>query len=129
MLNAGDLHPSKNSEFQKMHSERMLNGGAAHANSFIKSLSKPQVELFELVKQIYPNTILNHPSLNRSIDIAILDQMIAIEYDGSHWHQNKEADKKRQLELETIGWKFLRYCDYVPSMTELEKDLKLYEQT
>ena len=111
-------------DWKKATSKRMLNGGAAYMNSFIKNPSKPQVELFELIKQIYPNVILNYPSLNRSIDIAIPEKMIAIEYDGSYWHQDKEKDKIRQKELEAIGWNFLRYVDYVPSINELKKDLR-----
>lgn len=112
-------------EVCKLCTERMLNGQAAYMNSFIKNPSKPQVELFKLVKQLYPNAILNYPSLNRSIDIAIPNQMIAIEYDGSYWHQDQKADKKRQIELEDIGWKFLRYCDYVPKINELRIDLNM----
>ena len=105
-------------------SKRMKNGGAAHALSFIKKISKPQMELFILIKQIFSSAILEYQSLNRLIDIAIPEKMIAIEYDGSYWHQDKEADDKRQRELEGIGWKFLRYCDYIPTTNELKKDLK-----
>jgi len=126
MLNGGAKHANsfKTPESYKAHTEYMLNGGAAYLNSLIKSPSKPQVELFELIKQLFPNAILNHPSLNRSIDIAIPDKMIAIEYDGSYWHQDQKADDKRQKELESLGCKFLRYCDYVPTIDELERDLK-----
>jgi len=116
-------HPSKAPEFCKKASKRMSNGGAAYANSFVQNPSKPQVELFELIKQLYPQAILNYPSLNRSIDIAIPDQMIAIEYDGSYWHQDRETDLQRQQELEAIGWKFLRYQDCIPKMDDLKKDL------
>jgi len=107
----------------KWASKRMLNGGAAHANSFIKNPSKPQVKLYKLIKSLYPQAILNHPSLSFSIDIAIPNLMIAIEYDGSYWH-DVEKDKIRQNKLENIGWKFLRYQDYIPLIDELEKDLK-----
>ena len=50
--------------------------------------------------------------------------MIAIEYDGSYWHQDKSADEKRQKEIEGIGWRFLRYRDYIPTLDELKNDLK-----
>lgn len=81
-------------------------------------------------KSIYPQAILNYAvlKLNRSIDIAIPDLMVAIEYDGSYWHKGKEKeDAIRQKELESIGWQFLRYVDYVPSINEFKKDLKKYE--
>lgn len=114
---------SRPDEWRKIQSKFMLAGGAAHANSFITSPSQPQVQLYELVKLLYPDAILNHSSLNYSIDIAIPEQMIAIEYDGSYWHQDKKADNRRQKQLEAIGWKFLRYCNYVPSIKELKGDL------
>ena len=104
-------------------SKRMLNGQAAYMCSCNQAPSKPQVKLYKLAKSLYPNAILNHPSLNFCIDIVIPDRMIAIEYDGSYWHQDKKADEKRQGELEAIGWRFLRYCDHVPSAEELKNDL------
>jgi hypothetical protein len=110
-------------EFKESQSRRMLNGGAAHALSFMKNPSKPQVELFQLVQQYCPYVILNYPCLNFSIDIAIPKLGIAIEYDGSYWHQDKEADNRRQKLLEDEGWKFLRYRDYVPRLEEFKKDI------
>jgi len=112
------------SGFRRIHSERMLNGGAARANSFVQNPSKSQVLLFEKVRKIYPDAVLNYPVLNFSIDVAIPQENIAIEYDGSYWHQGrKEEDAKRQKELENIGWKFLRYVDYVPKTDILKNDL------
>jgi len=108
----------------KRMTKEMLNGKAAYMLSFIKNPSRPQVELFEIIEQLYPQAVLNYPSLNRSIDIAIPDLMIAIEYDGSYWHQDEEADLIRQEELEAVGWKFLRYVDYIPSIEKLKRDLK-----
>ena len=95
-------------------------------DKFIKNPSKPQVKLYELIVSIYSNSILNFPveEVNRCIDIAIPEHMIAIEYDGSYWHQNEDSDKKRQDDLENLGWKFIRYIDYIPSMEELMRDIK-----
>ena len=133
----GEKHHFKNPDFIKAQSKRkkgkkspkqseyMLNGGAAYTQSFIKNPSKPQVELYKLIKLLYPTAILNYPSLNKSIDIAIPNKMIAIEYDASYWHKGKEIeDAKRQTELEEIGWQFLRYRDYVPPLEELKLDFK-----
>ncbi len=103
----------------------MLNGGSSHAASFIKNPSKPQVELFNLVKQIDICPILNFAvkEVNRNVDIALPHRKIAIEYDGSYWHQDEEKDKQRQKEIESLGWKFIRYRDRVPSLDELKGDL------
>ena len=109
--------------FAERQKQRMLNGGAAFAISFIQNPSGPQVELFNLVKENHPEAIMNYVCLNYSIDIVISSSKIAIEYDGSYWHQDQEADNKRQKEIEKEGWTFLRYRDYVPSKEELKKDI------
>jgi len=114
----------------KRISKRMLNGGAAHSRSFIKKISKPHQELFNLVKEDHPEAKIEYPCFNYSIDIAIPNLKIAIEYDGSYWHQDQEKDDKRQREIENKGWTFLRYRDYIPSKEELKKDiLKILKDT
>jgi very-short-patch-repair endonuclease len=115
---------NNSTEQRKEKSERMLNGGSSYAQSFIKNPSKPQVELFNKVKNLHEDAILNHPCLNYSIDIAIPSLRIAIEYDGSHWHSDEEKDRKRQKEIEQQDWKFIRYKDLVPTKEELKKDLE-----
>ena len=102
----------------------MKNGGAAHALSFSKNPSKPQVELFKLVQGLCPYPVMNYPCSNFSIDIAIPQLGIAIEYDGSYWHQNKNYDRMRQTLLEKQGWTFIRYVDYLPTKHELRKDIQ-----
>ena len=45
------------------------------------------------------------------IDFAILDQKIAIEVDGTHWHSSKEAKKRDRFKdymLKREGWKVIR---------------------
>lgn len=45
------------------------------------------------------------------IDFAILDQKIAIEVDGTHWHSSKEARKRdrfKDYQLRREGWKVIR---------------------
>lgn len=106
------------------NSSRMKNGGAAYANSFVTNPSKSQVKLFNLTKEFYPDAVLNYPCLNYSIDISIPNLKIAIEYDGSYYHQDKEKDRERQLEIEQQGWKFIRYKDCVPVKDELLRDIK-----
>jgi len=105
---------------------KMLNGQSAYLNSFIKNPSKPQVELFNLIKEIYPTAILNYPIMNYSIDIVIPELKIAFEYDGSYWHKDKEEyDQKRQKEIEDLGWKFIRYIDNVPSEDDIIEDITI----
>ena len=112
-------------EFRQKNCERMRKGQASYMLSFVKNPSKPQVELYNLVKSLYEDSVLNFPvkEVNKNIDIAIPSLMIAIEYDGSYWHPlygNKfKEDQIRQKKLEDLGWKFIRYRDYLPTLEEL----------
>jgi len=102
---------------------KMKNGGGAYRNSFIKNPSKPQLELFNLVKEIHSDAKLNYQILNYSVDIVIPSKNIAIEYDGSYWHQDKEKDDLRQNKIMNEGWNFLRYRDMIPTKDELTNDI------
>lgn len=106
-------------------SKIMSDGGSAHANMFITNPSKPQVALFKLCQELLPYPIMNYPSCGYSIDIAVPSLNLAIEYDGSYWHQDEEYDNKRQTTIEEDGWAFLRYKDYVPDKNELMKDIEV----
>jgi len=103
--------------------EQLVNGHAVYMNSCIKNPSKPQVEIYNLAKSIYEDAKINYTCKNYSIDIAIPSLKIAIEYDGSFWHKNKEKDEKRQREIELEGWKFIRYIDYIPTEENLVRDV------
>lgn len=98
----------------------MKNGRAAFMNNFITNPSKPQVELFQLCQQVFPYPVLNYPCGRYSIDIAIPILNLAIEYDGSYWHQDEEYDKRRQEFIESEGWKVIRYVDRIPTLKELK---------
>jgi G:T-mismatch repair DNA endonuclease (very short patch repair protein) len=119
----GENNPNKRPEVKAKLRKRMQSGGAAYANSFNKNPSKPQVQLYEMVKLLYPSAILNYLYGKYCIDIAIPEPKIAIEYDGSYWHQDKEKDVKRQKELEERGWRFIRYKDHIPTEGSLIKDI------
>lgn len=107
----------------------MNNGGASHANFFITNPSKPQVELYNRVKELYSTAILNYPcnQLNYSLDIAIPELMICFESDGSFWHQDNDKDLERQKQIEDLGWKFIRYLSDsikdVPSKEQILNDI------
>jgi hypothetical protein len=115
--------PNQRIAYRKRLSEEMKAGRAAYLNSFIKNPSKSQIKLYDKIKKLREDSVLNYPCLSYSIDIAIPSLKIAIEYDGSYWHKDEERDKKRQSEIESNGWKFFRYKDYIPSNKQLERDL------
>lgn len=128
--NKGKCFLSK--EFIEKQRQRMLNGGAAYINSFIQNPSKPQVELYNRIKEIYPNAVLNFPCypLNYSLDIAIPELKICFESDGSYWHQDLESDYIRQKEVESLGWRMIRYkidkVNQVPDIEIIKKDIEIY---
>ena len=109
--------------------KQCLNGHAIYMNFFVMNPSKGQVETWRNTVEVFPYSYLNFPvyrgekKKNYSIDIAIPKLDIAIEYDGSYWHEDKKHDKKRQQDLETDGWKFLRYIDQVPTKEQVQKDI------
>lgn len=112
-------------EKRKQVSEEWKNGFSAYASSFITNPSKPQIKLWNMVQEITPLAILNYPCFwtNKSIDIVVPHLSIAIEFDGSYWHQNNEKDTIRQKLLEEQGWIFIRYVDKIPTKKQLIKDI------
>ena len=114
---------SQSPEGREISRKHMLNGKAAYIRSFIKHPSKPQVELFKRVNELFPGVCMEYPCLNYSIDIVIPQLRIAIEYDCLYWHQDEEADRIRQEKIEREGYSFLRYRDYVPEIEELLADI------
>jgi DNA-directed RNA polymerase subunit RPC12/RpoP len=113
---------------KKLVELRRKSGAKGHEMS--PKISAPQLELFELVKEILPEARLefgqnleyNDERYYYFLDIAIYELMICIEYDGSYWH-DEEHDKFRDEVLESFGWKVIRYVDRIPSKEELENDI------
>lgn len=92
--------------------KRMLNGGAIKALKAAAGTktSKPQLKLYEMVLAFYPNAKLEYEIFNKSLDIALPEYKIDIEFDGVYWHKNRvDSDKKRDELLKSNGWSILRY--------------------
>jgi len=92
-------------------------------NYFIDNISKSQLKLYDMIKDICPTAELEYSIDRFFIDIAIPDKKIAIEYNASYWHQDKERDLKRQKLLESQGWKFIRYIDHLSTSKEFKSDI------
>ena len=129
LMNASPRNPEKMESLKNKLSEWMKNGHAVYMNEFIKNPSRPQLEIFNMVKDIYPSAILNYSFKSNggehfSIDVMIPEMKIAIEYDGSHWHKDHAKDLRRQSECEKSGLKFIRYMDYVPPKSEIIESIR-----
>lgn len=115
-------------EFKENVRKRMLNGQSSYMNSKIKNPSKPQLLLFYIVQELFPSAILNYPLLNYSLDIAIPEIKIAVEYDGYWFHQDKDKELRRKEKIEECGWKVIKYNgtnnrDIVPSIEKVKCDI------
>ena len=91
-------------------------------------ISNPQKIIYNMLCDAY-ECKLEYCVSRKFIDVAIPDYKIAIEYDGSYWHDinnNKilDYDKNRQLLLESLGWKFIRYRDKIPSFEQLNQNIQ-----
>jgi len=121
----GRHHKKETIEKQRQY---MLNGGGAHAFSFVTNETKPEKELKLIVQTMFPNANKLR-ILTYFVDIAIIEHKIVIEYDGWFYHQNKEADLNRQRKIEKLGWRFIRYKgerkkDVLPSLEQVKQDIE-----
>lgn len=66
--------------------------GYGHPKS-LKGKSKPELEIFEFVKSLLPNSRIESIRDGFEIDIFIKDYNIGIEYHGLYWHNEFNVDK------------------------------------
>lgn len=135
----GELNPAKRSEVRKKLSENnimkrndekgyrakkkiadknrvhMLCGGVEIAHRAITRISKPQRVMFEKIKEVFVDAVLElyvrtEHGKGYFLDIAVQSQMIDFEYDGENWHneKTKDYDNKRDKDLTELGWKVVR---------------------
>ena len=70
--------------------------------------TKPQIRLYEFLKKIYSDALLEEhiPNTRRIADILIPSLKLVIEYDGFYWHNGKEKeDNERDIEIRKVGYK------------------------
>ncbi len=97
--------------------ELRISGAEGH--SLTPRISAPQLELYNLVKQLNPDAELEYPVDYYCLDIAIPDKKINIEYDGSYWH-DKQRDQERDQYLSERGWVTYRFVDEIPTIEHLK---------
>lgn len=91
--------------------------GCPHCDERVNGqpVSRPQLAIHEKL-----GGVLNHPVGRYRLDVALLDLMIAVEYDGWYWHDD-ERDAKRDRHLKTLGWRIIRVksATLAPSLDQL----------
>jgi|ADurb_Leu_01_Slu_FD_contig_123_19191_length_34796_multi_3_in_2_out_0_15 very-short-patch-repair endonuclease len=115
-------------EWKEKQRQRLLNGHASYMNKFIKNPSKPEIKLRDIVKELYPTCEFQYQIFNYSLDVAIPEYKIAIEYDGwFHFDCQEHIDYHidRQQRIEGEGWIFIKYTMYdkFPSKEKIEEDI------
>jgi len=93
--------------------------------------SKPQLKLFDVVKEVIPEARLefcqnlkyDDERYYYSLDIAIYELKLNIEYDCAWTHPDPSKDAFRDKVLASFGWKTIRYFERIPTKEELEEDI------
>ncbi|MCB8639955.1 MULTISPECIES: DUF559 domain-containing protein [unclassified Holdemanella] len=102
----GCLYPIASPEVQeKIRQSRAF-------NDTIKTSSQ-QLAIYEMLKEYIDESSvqLNYPFKNFVFDTAVFigdDIKIDVEYDGCHWHQDAQKDRRRDEVSKSYGWKILR---------------------
>lgn len=84
-----------------------------------KNGSKPQRRLYKIIRQNYCGKMrfdffIKTNRSFRFLDVALIDDKIDFEFDGSFWHErskNRRDDERRKREIEELGWKAISIKD------------------
>lgn len=121
----------RNEEKMKIIKEKrriwMLENGR-YVKSFIKKISKYEMKLRDMVKELFPSSEFQFSILNYDVDVAILEYKIAIEFDGYYHFDTEEHIEyhiMRQERIESEGWKFYRVSMYdkFPKLKEVKENI------
>lgn len=126
-LHKNTLSNLKSDKMKEITRDRMNNGGAIKALEAQggRITSKQQLKLYEMVLRLFPKAELEYKIFNRSLDIALVEYKIDIEFDGLFWHENREYDDEvRDNLLKSNGWHVIRYKDKIPKLGVLQNDIE-----
>jgi hypothetical protein len=106
---------------KKMWANRTAEEKARILTNFIESpkrkqgkTTKPQIRLYNFIKDIFPNAVLEFivyadNGKRLFLDIVIIEDMIDIEYDGLYYHRDSSVkDGLRDNYLRSVGWTVIR---------------------
>lgn len=88
-------------------------------------ISKPQKKLGALLLKTFGNCVMNKPCGRCALDCVIVVDgvQIDIEYDGVHWHQDKNKDRMRDEFVKSQGYRVFRIeaSHKIPSEQQLRE--------
>lgn len=100
-------------EWESKIAERTKGKGCPYCNySFEKSTSFPEQAIYYYVKLYYDDAINRDISFGFELDIYIPCINIAIEYDGTGWHQDVYKDLNKNEKCEEKGIRLIRIREY-----------------
>jgi Protein of unknown function (DUF559). len=99
----GTIHPLQVDEF-------LVKSIETKCNNLNNPTSKPQLELYKRLIEIYGKCELEYPCGKCSLDcmLEINGVKIDVEYDGWFYHQDKNRDFRRNCFVKSQGYKILR---------------------
>ena len=124
----GGISPMCSNEVQRKAHETMSKNGTC-------ATSQKQIELNNMIKDVYGNSELNYPCDKVSLDcMTIVDDIkIDVEYDGWYYHKDTQVrDTRRDNFVKSQGYKILRilaYANRLPTMEELQDSIKILTTT
>ena len=104
----GGISPMCSNEVQQKAHETMYKNGTC-------ATSQKQIELNNMIKDVYGNSELNYPCDKVSLDcMTIVDDIkIDVEYDGWYYHKDTQVrDTRRDNFVKSQGYKILRILAY-----------------
>jgi very-short-patch-repair endonuclease len=119
-------------DFKERWRQRCLDGHSQTMNKAIKKISRQEIKLRNIVKELYPDCQFQYSIFNYSLDVVIPQYKIVIEYDG-YYHfkdlitkEEKEYYILRRNKIKSEGWKFLRYTifDKFPTLEEAKEKIE-----
>ena len=116
---------------QNNHNKKRETSAAASKLFGTTKKSKWECFVYNHVKTYFPHAQQGLPVKKDGgyfwyIDIALIPEKIAIEVDGSYWHDTKfEKDQIRDNSLRRKGWKIYRFrYSKPPTATDIDKRLR-----
>lgn len=96
--------------------------------------SKPQLELYKILKEMYGNCELNYPVGRCSLDcMVVVDGVrIDVEFDGVYWHRDTEdKDRRRNYYVIKSGYKVLRFFrdGQMPTREQIKSNIDILVNT
>jgi very-short-patch-repair endonuclease len=76
---------------------------------WIKYMTPIEYNVWSDIRSLGLTFFPQFPILKYFVDFADPINKIAIEVDSKKWHTDEEKDKKRQKEIEKLGWTFIRF--------------------